>query len=312
MRAALVSAALLLGGCHSVLPGSTSFLGHRTDAAHPATYNGLALKSGQIVLTESPEPTSFAFSLVPEHFHPFTHGAILSMEGGEPYVYEASGAVVTFPLHKRVLDNVSGTVHRRKLIEYVAPNLYAEVVDLPVGVDGEKVAAYARSAYERHAEFDAFFDYRDHEKLFCTELVELALEAGGAAPTKLDGVRDNASLKLAVRWLGAPTAGALAAGQYYEPERFVAALGQFRSRTAAFAYFAAKRELHRRFQQSQRLGFLFELQPRGILELRPDVTRFAYESSHLFDAFETPPPPGDPRIDDEVRRFADATFGPVP
>jgi hypothetical protein len=46
--------------------------------------------------------------------------------------------------------------------------------------------------------------------------------------------------------------------------------------------------------------------------VRPEISRFTFDASHLFDGEANPPEPGDPRITREVRRFADATFGPAP
>jgi hypothetical protein len=299
-------------GCSSSGSIRTSVLGARSDAAHPANFLGLPLRDGQIVLTESPDATSLVFAMIPKRFHDFTHAGIVAMEDGEPVVYEVSGEIVTFPLHSRVLDNVSGEVHRRPFLQYVAANLYAEVMDVPDGVDGAKVAAWARDAYRRKVAFDAYFRWDEHEKLFCTELVELAMEAGGAHPQAFVPINDNPSLGLGIRWLGVPPDTALPAGLYYDPARYVGALGQFGNRTAAFAYFEAKRELHRRFQRSQRLGFLFTLSGYGKVGVRPEITQFTFDASHLFDAEANPPEPGDPRITREVRRFADATFGPAP
>lgn len=299
-------------GCTSSVHIHTAVLGARTDAQHPPTYLGMPLRDGQILLTESPEATSFVFALIPAQFHYFTHGGIIAMEDGQPVVYEVSGDIITLPLHTRVLDNVAGEVHRRPLLQYASSNLYVEVMDVPDGVDGAKVAAFARDAYRRKVPFDAYFDWNDHSSFFCTELVELAELAGGARPREFDPINDNPSLQIAVRWIGVHTSNSLPAGLYYDPSRYVGALGQFSNRAAAYAYFEAKRELHRRFQRTQRLGFLFTLSSYGNVGVRDDILRFAYDSSHLFDAEATPPEPGDPRIASEVRRFADATFGPAP
>jgi hypothetical protein len=291
---------------------STAVLGARPDAQHPATFLGLPLRTGQILLTESPEATSFVFALVPERFQYFTHAGILAMEDGEPFVYEVSGELVTLPLHSKVLDNVRGEVHRRPLLQYASANLYAEVMDVPPGVDGEKVAAFARDAYRRKVAFDAYFRWDDHESLFCTELIELAMRAGGAKPRDLVPVNHNPSLAIGIHWLGVPPDTALPAGLYYDPALYVGALGQFHDRTSAYTYFEAKRELHRRFQRNQRLGFLFTLSGNGNVDVRPEIARFAFDAAHLFDDDPAPPNPGDPRIAREVRRFADATFGPAP
>jgi hypothetical protein len=283
-----------------------------SSASEGTTYLGLPLRTGQIVFTESPDATSFVFSLVPAKFFDFTHAAIVSVEDGEAYVYEVSGEIVTLPLHERVMDNVAGEVHRRPFYEHVAPNLYAEVYDPPAGVDGTKVAAFARAEWQKKTPFDATFDYDDHSKLFCTELVALALEAGGAPKVALQPTNTNPSLRTGMKWLGVPLETALPAGVFLDPARYVGALGQFPSRAAAYAYFEAKREIHRRFTPDQRLGFVFTLHGTGKVDMRPEISNFAVKAIHLFDATDAKdlPAPGDPRIRAAVRALATNMFGP--
>jgi hypothetical protein len=311
-RLAVLAVSLATVACTTSTP-ATRILEPRHDASHRPTYAGLALASGQIVLSESPDATSFVFMLIPERFHVFTHAGVLSMEGGEPFVYEISGSVSALPLHARLLDNVTGEMHRIPLLEYVSRNLFAEVYDPPEGVDGAKVAAFARDAFKRGVKFDTYFRFDDHETYFCTELVELALRAGGARPNALERVNPNPSLALGIRWLDVTPDEALPAALFLDPRRYVGALSRFSSRTAAYAYFEAKREIYRRFRhKNQRLGFLFDLGSSGQLSVRPAVLEFAFGCSHLFDDVADPPPPGDERIARAVRRFADATFGPAP
>jgi hypothetical protein len=262
------------------------------------------------VLTEAPGSLSYVIALIPEHFYPFTHGGIVSVEDGVPFVYDVSGEL-GLPLHQLVLDNVKGGMRRTPFLEYVAPNLYAEVHDLAPGIDGKKVAAFARARWAAHAEFDAFFDYTDHTKLFCTELLELALEAGGAAPRPLVATNRNASVRAAMQWLMVPTDTVLPAGAFVEGAPYVGAFGQFDSRSAAYAYFEAKREFHRRFKPGQRLGYAFALESTGNVRIRPEVEAFFERASHLFDGEPSPPLPGDARIATAVRRLADDMFGPV-
>ena len=130
-RAAFVAVVCVtaLGGCANQSLPPMNVLGKKVDAQHKPNYLGLPLKSGQLVLTESPDTTSYLFPLIPKKFYPFTHVAIVSVEDGEPYVYDVTGEVKTFPLRKRLMDNVTGKMYRRKLYEYVAPNLYAEIYD---------------------------------------------------------------------------------------------------------------------------------------------------------------------------------------
>lgn len=285
-------------------------LGKRVDDTHQATYNGLAIKSGQLVLTESPDATSYVFVLIPKRFHPFTHAAIISVEDGEPWVYDVTGEVKTFPLKKRLMDNVKGKMYRRKLFEYVAPNLYAEIYDPPPGADGEKISAYARQKYKDGIEFDSYFDFHDHSRLFCSELVALAIEQAGGPALRPEESNPNPSVIEGMKWLGVPPGEALPAGAFADPARYVGALGQFPTRSSAWLYFEAKKELHRRFTSDQRLGYLLTLDSNGRVDVRPEITAFTIQASHLFDKDPTPPEPGDPRMTAAVRKLAAEAFGP--
>lgn len=313
-RALLLSLALSLaaGGCATTNLPPVHVLGKRSDAAHPATYNGLALRSGQLVLTESPDATSFVFSLIPKKFYAFTHVAVISVEDGEPWVYDVTGEVKTLPFKKRLMDNVTGKMYRRRLFDYVAPNLYAEIYDLPAGVDGDKVAAYVRKKHEEGVEFDSYFDLHDHTRLFCSELVALALESAGSPPIRPEPSNPNPSVVAGMKWLGVPAGEALPAGSFADPSRYVAALGQFSTRTAAWSYFEAKRELHRRFTMDQRLGYMLSIDGNGRVDVRPEISAFVVRAAQVYSRDPSPPEPGDPRIAAAVRRLADEAFGPFP
>lgn len=312
MRLACVAIVLAVGACGTVSLPPLRVLDSRTDEARQPTYNGLAITSGQLVLTESPDATSYVFVLIPGKFYAFTHVAIISVEDGEPWVYDVTGEVKTFPLKSRLMDNVTGKMYRRRLFEYIAPNLHAEIYDPPEGADGEKIAAFARQKFREGVEFDAFFDFNDHSKLFCTELVALAIEHAGGPRIAPVPSNPNPSVIEGMRWLGVPPGEALPAGLFADPSRYVAALGQFPSRTAAWSYFEAKRELHRRFTMDQRLGYLLTLGGNGQLDVRPEISAFAARAGQLFNRDPSPPEPGDPRIEAAVRQLAADMFGPFP
>jgi hypothetical protein len=133
--------------------------------------------------------------------------------------------------------------------------------------------------------------------------------SGGARPHPIETVNPNPSLHLAMDWLGVPSNTALPAGSYVDRDRYVGALGQFATRTAAYAYFEAKREIYRRFTPDQRLGYLFELHGSGDVTLRPEMDDFLVRAAHLFDDVAPQASPGDPRIARAVRRLADEMFG---
>jgi len=309
----LAAAAVGLGtlGCATSGTGQVHFLEKRVDAAHPATYLGLPLKSGQIVITEAPGSYSFMFLLIPAKFYPFTHAAIVSMENGEPFVYDISGEY-KLGFHDRVMDGVEGGMRRQPFLQYVGANLYAEVMEPPAGVDGEKVAAFARAQVAKGTKFDAYFRFDEHDKMYCTELVQLALESAGDKPRAQAEVNDNPSIRAGMKWIGVPLdKAAIPAATYVEPSRMVAALGQFSTRASAYAYFAAKHELYRRFKKDQRLGFLFKLEWSGDITVHPEIEQLAYDAASLFADPKTAPLPDDPRIAAAVRELAAKRFGPL-
>jgi hypothetical protein len=309
-RLALLMLVFAMGCAGTQAMPPMNVLGKRVDPSHKATYNGLSIRSGQIVLTESPDATSYLFVLLPKDFYPFTHAAIISVEDGEPWVYDVTGEVKTFPLKKRLMDNVEGKMYRRKLFEYVAPNLYAEIYDPPPGADGEKIAAYAREKYKEGVEFDAYFDFRDHSRLFCTELVALAVESAGGAKVLPVPSNPNPSVIEGMTWIGVPPGAGMPAGMFADPAGYVGALGQFPTRSSAWLYFEAKKELHRRFTMDQRLGFVLTLDGNGRVDVRPEITAVTIQASHLFDKEAPPPEPGDPRMTAAVRKLAAEAFGP--
>lgn len=306
----LLAGAFCALGCTTTTSMRVNFLESHVDAAHPATYFGMPLRSGQIVITEAPGSYSFMFLLIPAKFYPFTHAAVVSVENGEPFVYDISGEY-KLGFNDRVMDGVEGGMRRQPFLQYVSANLYAEVIDPPASIDGEKVAAFARAQVAKNTRFDAYFRFDEHEKLYCTELVQLALEAGGDKPRALAEVNDNASIRAGMKWLGVPPdSAAIPAAMFQDESRMVAALGRFRTRASAYAYFEAKHELYRRFQKDQRLGFLFDLQWTGDIVVHPEIEAFAYDAAALFAESKVPVSAHDPCIAAAVHKMAGERFGP--
>ena len=307
----LAALAVTQVACSTTSTGELRLLDAKQAPKGTQTYLGVPLRTGQLVPTEAPGSYSFAFELIPAKFYPFTHVATIVIENGEAFVYDISGEYKATGLHSKLLANVHGGMRRTPFFQYVAPNLYAEIFDPPPGADPEKMAEFLRQKFKEGVEFDAFFRYDEHEKLFCTELTQLAVIHAGGKPIPFVPTRDNVSLKQAMRWLDVPLETALPAGEFADESRYVGALGQFHSRTAAYSYFEAKREISRRFTKDQRLGFLFEMHGTGDITTRPWVDGFMDRATHLFDADPNPPKPGDPRIAEGVRKLADAMLGPM-
>jgi len=282
--------------------------------ATTASYLGMfEVHSGQLILTESPDNSSLVFLLAPAQFYPFTHMGVISVEDGVPWVYDITGDIKTIPIRSRPMDNIDGRMYRRQLHEFVIPNLYAEIYEPPEGTDPEKLALWMREKYRDHVPFDAYFNWEDHESFFCTELVELGIRQAGGKPHEPVPTSKQPSVQMGMKWLGVPTQIALPAGIYADPTRYVGSLGQFRTRTQAYSYFAGKRELYERFSQpDQRLGFMFSLSSMGVIGVRPHITAFMNDAITLFDDDPKPPKPGDPRLAAAVHALADKHFGALP
>ncbi len=309
---ALVSAIVLAAaasGCASA-PAATAkvnVLDARIDRANRPTYMGLPLKTGQVIVSEAPGAYSFFFSLVPERFFNFTHAGVIVMEGGEPFVYDVSGRYKP-GFDDRPTDAIVGGARRQALLDYCRPNLYAEIYEPPPGTDREKIGAWLRERYEKGVVFDPYFRSDEHEKLYCTEFVGLALEAGGAKPVPLVGIRRNPSLDVVLRYLAVPLDEALPAALFIAPERYAGAIGTFPTRTQAYCYFEAKREIYRRFTPDQKVGNIF-VNVDGDLALHGEILGFLEAAVKLFEGSRTAPSLA--AISLAVRELADHRWGPV-
>lgn len=310
---ACVAAPLAAAGCVSAPPADTSTQVHvlatRAGRDRPSTFYGLPLATGQIVLSEAPGPYSVLFALGPARFFRFTHAALLVFEDGEPWVYDFSGAYKP-GFDARPSDAIEGGMRRQRFLDYCAANLYCEVIDPPPGADVERLVDYVHDVQTRDVPFDAYFRFDDgQERLYCSEFVEVGLRTAGAKPSPFIPVRTNPSLRAFLVWNKLPLDLSLPAGGFHDPERSVGAVGQLRSLTAVACYFAAKKEIHRRFTDDQLLGNVFLKSGQADIDLRPEVFAFMEHAVHLFDGARFAP--DEAAVDDAVRALADRLFGPL-
>ena len=286
-------------------------LDSRPDDKTPRSLMGLPLRTGQLVLTEAPGDLSFFFPLVPKTFYRFTHAALLVFEDGQPFVYDIVGelSVLDAIYADRPTDAVAGKVRRNTFYDYVKPNLYAEIYDPPEGVDPDKLAAWIQQKYRDETPFDPYFDYADHDALFCTEFVSQALEAAGSKTIELVPRKPNASLKEGIAWLNVPDGKFLPAGLFADPKRYRGACGSFPNLNMVRSYYAAKREIHRRFTADQKLGNIFLLDGLEIFP-RPELDDFVRRSTGLFAREREQI--DEATINQAVGELAAQLFGPFP
>lgn len=307
LTAALILATLGCGATRERI----YFLGNVTSAERPETFLGMPLESGQLVLSEAPGAYSFMFGLGTETFFDFTHAGVLVMEDGKPYVYDMSGEYTCGVIFaERPSDAIKGRCRRTPFMEYARANAYVEVFDPPKGTDRKKIAAWVQRMYEEQPPFDPYWNWKDEEKLFCTQFVQQAIVAGGGKKQPLERIRQHPGLLRLLNWFKLATDYNIPAGLFADPERFVAALGQFPCRRAAYCYFAAKRELHRRFSDEQKLGNLFVLEGVADILLRPEINDFVTKAIRLFPISRQMTPQAE--IDAKVRELARKMFGEAP
>lgn len=230
----------------------------RSVAAQDAAirYGGLTLRSGQIIVADSYNAKSVLMTLSLRDFTTFTHSGVLAIENGRPVVYETY-ADTRFWHKGPPTDAMKGTAQRSTLAQYVEGFGHVEIYDPPERLDRRALVRFARESYRNGVPYDPYFS-PGRRSYYCSELVAYALEAGGGSPSRTKG-HGNESLARVRRWLG------ITADAFYSPDVLIensnyrGAITRFGSRTTYRAYRAAKREIHRRFTEDQKLGNVFYL-----------------------------------------------------
>jgi hypothetical protein len=240
-------------------------------ATEPAPY-GPALRSGQLVASDAGAPVSLLLSLIGEEYSPFVHAGILVIEDGVPYVYETFGKLR--PFHRGPpTDAMGGKVRRVSLQQYIARQRITAIFEPPGVTDAGAVVRFVQERHRDGTRFDPYFDWFDHERLYCTEFAALALHAGGAPLPAPVRVRDNASLRILLEWLNVEAQHIVTVASLLGDATPVALVSRRLDADGIEGYFAAKRELHEQFTAGRTLGSLWSWSWRG-LRLRPEVVAF--------------------------------------
>jgi hypothetical protein len=265
----------------------------------------LPLESGQIVATSSDNTLDTFVSLLPNVYNPYVHAAVLSVENGKPYIYEEFGFLWLNPFAKSPTDTVSGRVKRVPLYEFLHRYAHIEIWD-PVDLDKTAITDFARYHYQQKTPFDPYFDHYETDRLYCTEFVALALEAGGSKPIPVIPNRDNRSARIVLDWLRVPE-GLIQANSLVTSGKKVATLSATRTLTEIQVMDEVRHEFYRRFTCDQQVGNLFAVSGPTV-RLRAPADLFIEEALALFDRDE--PPPDKAFIRTRVSRLAETHFGP--
>jgi len=300
---------LVVAGCQAINTASFATWNVSTDAVRaPAqlTYHGIPLHSGQIVASEQGSPQSLFLSLMIADPYPWVHSAVISIENGTPWIYEAQGNVQP-TWRGPPTRNIGGGVRRVALDTFIRRQRFVGIYEPPPQVDSARVAAYAGGRYLARTPFDPYFDLTDSSKVYCSEFTMLALTAGGAPPRRLSMFSPNRSVRVVTDWLEIEPNQIVAAGALVADARRVALISARDTQAQVEAYFDMKDELHSRFTVNQKLGNVLSFSPITMLDFRPEVRRYVNQvnaEARQWNGLSAQ------EIGDRVRALAIEAFGP--
>lgn len=270
-----------------------------------------ALRSGQLLVWGKRDAAALFVGLFAQDFRPWSHIGIVSVEADGVYVFETNSAFIS-RADQPPTESATGGMRHLRFKDHVAADYIFGVFDPPEGVDTAKMVDFARQQFQRGARFDAFFDPLDHEALYCSELIALALEAGGAPRARLSPVRNNRSYDVVRQWLHIHPTGFYLPADFAAPERRVALWAKDLSPAQIEALFAAQQELASRFGPTTSLGQLmqwnaFTTSLLTALSLRETPQKFI-DTAVTSWAHDTSPRPDTLAIQRQVQRLADRFF----
>jgi hypothetical protein len=271
---------------------------------HPAPDAGtLPLRSGQLVVVDDMQGLGLYTGLFADAYVPWTHIGVLSIEAGELLVYETTATLIPLPSFRP--NSLFFGKARRVPLEQFWKGKIAGIYDLPPEVDAAKVVAYMRHHHDRGTPFDPYFDIEDATALYCSELVALALVAGGAKPIQGRAMRENRSYTPMREWLNMRSSRIIMPGQLIDPKLLVARWSEGMSPAQIDAHFELRRELFARFDADVSVGSLLQFTDLEFA-MRENVRVLTAEIFAVFADFD-----GDlASIRQEVARRAQAFFVP--
>lgn len=267
---------------------------------------GLPLQTGQIVVTESPVPINIIYLFLYPEYSPFIHVGIIEVEGNDAFVYEASGVYTLGFGGKPPTDNVSGHVRRITLDDYLRETGgTATFYNAPAGLNIGKMLQYARSHAELKTPFDPYFNYSDRSKLYCSEFVAAAFEAGDTSTYRTVPMKLNRSMQVIMNWLKVTDKNILPVYQLVARSHWIGTISQNYTLTELKVDRAIKAELYQRFTADQKLGNVLAWGTMDVA-FQPAVTAFRQAAFAAFDKNKAYPAD---YVLSEVKRLADIHLG---
>ncbi len=272
----LLAISALLNGCASAL-GPTTFTTWQIDGQPDAStvlFQGIPVRTGQIVASEQGSPQSIFLSLLVADNYPFVHTGILAIEDGVPMLYEANGQIQPSFGGGPPTRHIGGGLRRVTLESFLAKQRFIAIYDPPAGADRQRIGQFAQESLAAGLPFDSYFNREDPSKVYCSEFTALALAAGGVSARKPSPVNANASVGIILDWLEITTPDIIPAGAIIADATRVALFSRQHTPAQIAAYFDVKSELHRRFTPDQKLGNILRFSSLGGLKFQPEVLAF--------------------------------------
>jgi hypothetical protein len=266
------------------------------------------LRTGQLLVWANAGAVGLFVNLFAETFSPWTHIGVVSVESDGVFVYDSNADLQVSADGPATISGPNG-VQRTLYRHFLDSDRMYGLFDPPPGVDTAALLAFVQEQRRRGTPFDARYDSRDPDALYCSELVALGLAgAGGVAPAPVP-VRRNRSYDRLRAWLDLSSHGFVLPGQLVAHTQPVAVWSRGLNRAQIEATFAAREALARRFDADARLGLLMRwnetaLSLTGALSLREGPQR-------LIDAAQaaTADMPDEAAQASTIRRTVDALAG---
>ncbi len=287
-------------------PPPRGLLRARTSPATAAWPPPFRPREGQLVASEQGSAQGLFLSLFAAEPHDFVHTGMVVSDPDGLFVYETNG-FLRAEIGGTPAQRVAGGARRVPWDEFAGSQRFVAVFDPPAGVDIDRAIGWLRE--HLGTPFDLRFDPRDDAALYCSELTAKALAAGGAPPP-LAPFSANASLGAVRDWIGIGADGLYVPPAITGRGPAVALVSRWHSRRQVHAYFAAKRELHRRFTPDQPVGNVVSYSAWLGLRLRPTVQAFLAAVDAGADAWPEAEAPQPGALAERVAAIANQHLGP--
>lgn len=268
-------------------------------------FQGIPLRSGQIITSNSNTALNLIVTLTDTDHHPYAHAGIILIEQGKPYVYHAV-ARLRLLFNGSPTDITKGVIERWPLMEFLKNKMVVAIYDPPSPAIGKSMSEFAvRSRRERLA-YDAVFDELDRSKVYCSEFIVSALEASGDRPVPVRPRSSHPSIDIIHEWLSIKAKGHYFVSDLVDDNRLVALLSERLTRQQIDVYIGLRAELFRRFTPDQKIGNMMSWTGFGV-KLRPEIERFVQRG---IDGEFRERGEGESQ-QDWIMALADEVFGPV-